>query len=75
MADDPKFTSETECYLKEQRTGKHVVTKDDWCSGCKQWICDACSINFSLPFGGHDPMDHLDDTYDDDDDFYDDGEE
>lgn len=48
------------CGLTEEDDDPHELTNgdDDWCSGCHFYVCDACSKNLDLPFGGHDIMDH-----------------
>ncbi len=30
----------------------------DLCFGCKNWICEKCSVNFNLSGFGHDASDH-----------------
>ena len=41
------------CYFCEKK-----CVKDDYCHGCKQYICNDCSINCSLT-GNHNVEDHL----------------
>lgn len=40
---------------------------DAWCSGCSHYVCDECSVNYELPFGGHRVKDHAKDPLDDED--------
>ena len=45
------------------------VPEDNFCHGCKEFVCDGCSGGFNAPMGGHDLMDHeeaLDDEDDED---------
>lgn len=39
---------------------------DMFCHGCKQYVCEECSVNYNLPFGGHEPEDHLEDPLEED---------
>ncbi len=31
---------------------------DLYCYGCKCYVCNTCSINDNIPFGGHDVIEH-----------------
>lgn len=43
------------------------LTQDDYCFGCKEYICDKCDANgVTMPPGRHEPTDHLDWDADDD---------
>ena len=45
------------CYLCEE----NPTTDENFCHGCKQPICQDCADhNPNMPFGVHDPEDHLD---------------
>lgn len=66
MKDDK---ADRRCGLIDNRDGDHTLHKgdEDWCHGCKFYVCDGCSQNMSLFGGGHDIMDHLDGESEDDD--------
>jgi hypothetical protein len=45
---------------------KKDVTQDDYCSGCKQYVCEECNVGgLGVPWGGHAVEDHFK-HYDDD---------
>lgn len=53
---DPAAKS-VECYLcRKPLTG--IPAEESYCFGCHQNVCEGCSTNFDLPFGGHDVSDH-----------------
>ena len=56
------MADETLCYLCEETP----IAKEDFCYGCKQSICEDCAVNQNMPFGRHDPEDHLDEDEEDD---------
>jgi hypothetical protein len=38
-----------------------VCNEEDFCFGCKKYVCEKCGVNISPPFGSHDPEVHLTD--------------
>lgn len=42
-----------------------VATKDDYCFGCKEWVCETCCVNYNMPFGGHELEVHTEDPEED----------
>lgn len=43
------------------------VTADDYCYGCKSYICEPCNVgSLSVPWGGHNKEAHLKECSDDD---------
>ncbi len=62
MPDEPQTTGT--CHLCEVNS----TTNEDFCYGCNESICSDCSVNFELPFGGHDPEDHQYDPLEPDED-------
>ena len=42
---------------------KESCNEDQFCHGCKQYICEDCSKNYEMPWGGHDPDLHLEIPY------------
>lgn len=43
---------------------QHECTEDDYCHGCKSYVCDEHSVNVSL-MGAHDVNEHLEENYED----------
>lgn len=38
---------------------KKDVTQDDFCFGCKQYVCEPCNVNaLGIRWGGHDVEEH-----------------
>ena len=52
-----KMADELICYLCEE----NPTTFNDFCHGCRQYICSDCSVNMDAGGIGHDPEDHLED--------------
>ncbi len=42
-----------------------VCNADHFCHGCKVHVCEQHSVNFSMPFGGHDVELHLEENWED----------
>src|SRR5690348_7545175 len=39
-------------------------TDEDYCFGCKHFICEKCGVNdYNVPMGSHEPGVHLDEPY------------
>lgn len=57
------------CGLIDERPGDHTLQEgdEDWCYGCKFYICEGCSKNHELPFGLHAPKVHLEEEEDEPD--------
>jgi len=60
----PDTPQEVTCYLCET----NLTTQDEFCHGCNQLICGDCARNENMPFGSHEPEDHLEETDWDEDD-------
>ena len=39
---------------------------DQYCHGCKEFICEECTVNFDPPWGSHQPNVHFEESEDDD---------
>lgn len=54
--------------LAKPLTGKcfncgKAVTEDDFCFGCKAYVCEECNTNgLNVPWGGHDKSAHTEDA-------------
>lgn len=44
---------------------KKELNEDYFCSGCQDYICDECDVNYNIPFGGHPKELHLVEPIDD----------
>lgn len=58
MAPDEQPKTTGTCFLCEVNS----TTDDEFCHGCQQPICNECATNENMPFGGHEPEDHSEET-------------